>query len=199
MGADDLLRDLRSAGIEVSVRGDSLIAKPASRLTEELRAALRANKPAILAEIVSGAAPVTRLTSARTDVVAAPPSEIDPLPNLRPPVLDHRQDLGIESADAGVHADDRESLEERAAVIAADGECARQDAENAALKGLRAAQRAKLPRLVEADLARLLDSWKVSAGERDDYRRDLIEHAARDGWAAAHDWLRRALRDVSAP
>lgn len=49
MGARDLLNDLASAGISVTVEGDWLVIRPATRLTDDLRAALRKAKPELLA------------------------------------------------------------------------------------------------------------------------------------------------------
>lgn len=49
MGARDLLLELASAGFSVAVEGDRLIVRPASKLTDDLRAQLRAAKPELLA------------------------------------------------------------------------------------------------------------------------------------------------------
>lgn len=49
MGARDLLDDLARVGLTVTADGDRLIARPASKLTDDLRAALRASKPELLA------------------------------------------------------------------------------------------------------------------------------------------------------
>lgn len=49
MVAADLLNDLRTSGFTLRVRGDSLHVAPAERLTDDLRAAIRANKPELLA------------------------------------------------------------------------------------------------------------------------------------------------------
>lgn len=55
MGARDLLARLAGAGVSVAADGDRLLIRPASRLTDDLRAELRAAKPAVLALL---AAPV---------------------------------------------------------------------------------------------------------------------------------------------
>ena len=49
MGAPDLLVELRGEGIAVSTDGDRLVIRPASKLTDTMRAALRAAKPELLA------------------------------------------------------------------------------------------------------------------------------------------------------
>ena len=49
MAARDLLADLASAGLSVTAEGDRLMIRPASRLTEPLRVALRQAKPELLA------------------------------------------------------------------------------------------------------------------------------------------------------
>ncbi len=51
MGASDLLERLRTAGVRVSVEGDALIAEPRTALTDDLRAAIRAHKPELLAAL----------------------------------------------------------------------------------------------------------------------------------------------------
>jgi len=48
MGARDLLADLASSGISVAADGDQLVIRPASRLTDQHRVAIRDAKPAIL-------------------------------------------------------------------------------------------------------------------------------------------------------
>lgn len=67
MGARDLLDGLAEAGISVAVDGDKLVIRPASRLTDDIRAALRASKPELLALLVgrdSHAAPPSTRTCA---------------------------------------------------------------------------------------------------------------------------------------
>jgi hypothetical protein len=49
MGAREVLRDLTGAGFSVEVAGDRLLVGPASKLTDDLRAAVRAAKPDLLA------------------------------------------------------------------------------------------------------------------------------------------------------
>jgi hypothetical protein len=44
---------LREAGLRLMARGDTLIVEPRSALTDELRAVIRENKPAILRELAS--------------------------------------------------------------------------------------------------------------------------------------------------
>lgn len=51
MTAADLLTTLRSRGLTVVADGDALKVGPRNRLTDELRAAIRAHKPALLAEL----------------------------------------------------------------------------------------------------------------------------------------------------
>ena len=48
MSAHDLLAELNAAGLTASVCGDCLVIQPASRLTEEMRAALREAKAELL-------------------------------------------------------------------------------------------------------------------------------------------------------
>jgi uncharacterized membrane protein len=49
MTAAALLTTLRELGLTITADGDALIVQPRKLLTDELRAAIRANKPAILA------------------------------------------------------------------------------------------------------------------------------------------------------
>ena len=49
MGAHDLLTDLAGAGLSVTAQGGDLVIRPASRLTERMRVALRSGKPELLA------------------------------------------------------------------------------------------------------------------------------------------------------
>ena len=49
MGARDLLRDLAGAGFSVTADGERLLIRPASMLTDDLRAVLRQAKPELLA------------------------------------------------------------------------------------------------------------------------------------------------------
>jgi hypothetical protein len=48
MGARDLLVEMANAGIEVEAHGDNLLIRPSSRLTNDMRAALRTAKPVLL-------------------------------------------------------------------------------------------------------------------------------------------------------
>lgn len=49
MGARELLADLAGAGFTIEADGDRLLVRPAVKLTDELRATLRAAKPELLA------------------------------------------------------------------------------------------------------------------------------------------------------
>ena len=49
MGARELLQDLAAAGFSVEANADKLLIRPASKLTDELRAAVRAAKPDLMA------------------------------------------------------------------------------------------------------------------------------------------------------
>lgn len=49
MGARELLHDLAGAGLSVTAEGGRLVIRPASKLTDELRAALLRAKPELLA------------------------------------------------------------------------------------------------------------------------------------------------------
>jgi hypothetical protein len=71
MGARDLLDDLAEAGISVAAEGETLVIRPASRLTHEMRAALRHAKPELLA-LLSARRPYT-LTKAEGDAAHAQP------------------------------------------------------------------------------------------------------------------------------
>ena len=48
MGARDLLAELTGAGLSVAAEGDRLVIRPASKLTDSMRADLREAKPALL-------------------------------------------------------------------------------------------------------------------------------------------------------
>lgn len=56
MGARELLADLSGAGFSITANGERLVIRPASKLTDPLRAALREVKPELLALLVRGAA-----------------------------------------------------------------------------------------------------------------------------------------------
>lgn len=49
MGARNLLADLTGAGMSITAEGDRLVIRPASMLTDNMRAALRQAKPELLA------------------------------------------------------------------------------------------------------------------------------------------------------
>lgn len=49
MGARELLANLACAGLSVAVEGARLVIRPACRLTDDLRAAVRSSKPELLA------------------------------------------------------------------------------------------------------------------------------------------------------
>ena len=70
MGARDLLEDLAGAGLSVTAEGDRLVIRPASKLTDPMRAALRDAKPELIA-LLSGRtmapAPPYRLAPADAD------------------------------------------------------------------------------------------------------------------------------------
>ncbi len=51
MGARDLLADLGEAGFRVSIVGDRLVVSPASKLTDDLRVALREAKSELLGHL----------------------------------------------------------------------------------------------------------------------------------------------------
>ena len=66
MGARELLHELVGAGFSVEAAGDKLVIRPASKLTDELRAGLRQAKPELLAllsdpEVESARAAMHRL------------------------------------------------------------------------------------------------------------------------------------------
>lgn len=64
MGARDLLEGLASAGVSVTSNGDRLVIRPASKLTDSMRAALLSAKPEVLA-LLSAHADDTERTRAR--------------------------------------------------------------------------------------------------------------------------------------
>lgn len=67
MGARELLVDLADEGLSVSADGDRLVIRPASKLTDTMRAALRKAKPDLLA-LLSGARIGALAAVAWTDV-----------------------------------------------------------------------------------------------------------------------------------
>ena len=68
MGARALLDDLHTAGLTITADGDRLVIWPASKLTDDMRTALRAAKSELLAEL--GARP------AKADPAALPTSPV---------------------------------------------------------------------------------------------------------------------------
>lgn len=71
MGARDLLAQLADAGVTVAADGDRLVIRPASRLTEDMRSALRTAKPQLLQLLA--AQPRHRLTAREADAAHAQP------------------------------------------------------------------------------------------------------------------------------
>jgi hypothetical protein len=74
MGASDLLAELAGAGLSVRADGERLVIRPASKLTDELRAALVAAKPELLA-LLTGPPRPYRLTKAQGDAAHAEPRD----------------------------------------------------------------------------------------------------------------------------
>lgn len=70
MGAHELLHQMAAAGFSVEADGDMLVIRPASKLTDDLRADLRASKPELLALL---AARPHKLTPAEADAAHAEP------------------------------------------------------------------------------------------------------------------------------
>ena len=66
MGAHDLLADLAGAGLSVTAEGDHLVIRPASRLTDPMRAALREAKLELLALLAVAAPEQPATTPAQT-------------------------------------------------------------------------------------------------------------------------------------
>lgn len=56
MGAADLLQHLRTTGFSITADGDRLVIRPASKLTDDMRKALREQKPKLLALLFDAAA-----------------------------------------------------------------------------------------------------------------------------------------------
>lgn len=69
MGAREVLAELAGAGFHVEVAGDKLVIRPASKLTDDIRASIRANKP----ELMRLAARPYRLAQADADAAHAEP------------------------------------------------------------------------------------------------------------------------------
>ena len=53
MVASDVLRRLTAAGIRLSAAGEQLFAEPRAALTDDLRVAIRAHKPALLTALLT--------------------------------------------------------------------------------------------------------------------------------------------------
>ena len=88
MGARELLHDLAGAGLSVTADGEHLVIRPASKLTEPMRAALRSAKPELLALL---SVPLATRTCAgcthclRRGTCAVPAvAGLEPPPGLRP-------------------------------------------------------------------------------------------------------------------
>lgn len=74
MGARDLLCELVGAGFSVEAAGERLTIRPASRLTDDLRASIRAAKPELLALLAGETANRPhKLTPAESDAAHAEP------------------------------------------------------------------------------------------------------------------------------
>lgn len=72
MGARELLSDLAGAGFTIEADGDRLLIRPAAKLTDELRATLRAAKPDLLALLAPNHRPY-RLSRPEADAAHAEP------------------------------------------------------------------------------------------------------------------------------
>lgn len=77
MGAGDLLMELKGEGFAISTVGDRLVIRPASKLTDTLRAALRAGKPELLALLAGAAAPTATTAPLPDRPYRLAPSEAD--------------------------------------------------------------------------------------------------------------------------
>ena len=86
MGARDVLADLAGAGLSVTVEGGELVIRPASKLTDALRAALREAKQAMLALLAEAQAANTHKAPELADV-ARTDQEIVRFPDLRSRLL----------------------------------------------------------------------------------------------------------------
>jgi virulence-associated protein VagC len=67
MGARELLHELADAGFTVEAEGDKLVIRPASKLTDDQRAAVRAAKPDLLALLAEPEPTATAATAAPVD------------------------------------------------------------------------------------------------------------------------------------
>src|SRR5574337_1514264 len=72
MGARDLLADLAGSGFSIAAEGDKLVIRPWSKLTDDMRSALREAKPELLALLAPPERP-QKLTPAELDLAHAEP------------------------------------------------------------------------------------------------------------------------------
>ena len=82
MGARDLLAELAGLGVTVTGDGDRLLIRPASKLTDELRAALRAHKAELLA--TASTPPIAPLTAIGHQLPIGPREMLDCLLSVYP-------------------------------------------------------------------------------------------------------------------
>ncbi|HEX5687374.1 MAG TPA: hypothetical protein VFY73_25440 [Ideonella sp.] len=73
MGARELLCELSAVGLSVAAEGGRLVVRPASKLTDDMRAALREAKPAILALLAPAPRGPYALSRDEADKVHAQP------------------------------------------------------------------------------------------------------------------------------
>ena len=88
MGARDLLADLAGAGLSVTAEGDRLVIRPASKLTEHMRHALREAKPELLV-LLSAPSPIRNCAACayrlKGGTCAEPaPAGLEPPPGTQP-------------------------------------------------------------------------------------------------------------------
>jgi hypothetical protein len=76
MGARELLDELAGAGFTVAADGDNLVIRPASKLTDDQRAAVRAAKPDLLT-LLAEREPATEHST--TAAPAYPPPDVEAL------------------------------------------------------------------------------------------------------------------------
>ena len=69
MGARELLADLAGAGLSVTADGDRLVIRPASKLTDDMRTALREAKPYLLALLAATDADIARFNARRDRLI----------------------------------------------------------------------------------------------------------------------------------
>lgn len=82
MGARDLLAELACLGVTVTADGDRLLIRPASKLTDELRAALRAHKAELLA--TASTRPIAPLSAIAHQLPIGPREVLDCLLSVYP-------------------------------------------------------------------------------------------------------------------